>query len=101
MQTKFYDKEEKAYAKGVVLDAVISGVVFYSFEKRGVTIALKRESPTMCKFAVAIASSGEDKFRKLMGKIIALERMDKGGMPALVPKTAEDEFAFNMAELVG
>jgi hypothetical protein len=101
MQTKFYDKDEKAFAKAMVLTALQSGITFYSFEDYGVTVALKRESPEMCKFAVAIASSGEIKFRKLMGKIVALERFEQGAMPAIVPKGVENDFALRLAELVG
>lgn len=100
-QTKFFSKAEKREAREMIEAAESEGVQFFQFEVSGVTVAVKRTGREMIKFAVAIASPEENKFRKLIGKERALDRLDFGPMPAVCPPEMIPEFAARMADLVG
>lgn len=100
-QTKFFSKMEKCEARNMIESAEVEGIQFFQFEENGVTVAVKRTGPEMIAFAIAIASPDESKFRKLIGKVKALERFDSCPMPAVCPVYMIPEFAARMAELVG
>lgn len=100
-QTKFMSKIEKRIARVTIEAAQAVGIQFFQFEETGVTVAVKRTGPEMIAFAVAIASPDESKFRKLIGKVKALERFDNGPMPAVCPAFLVESFAESLAELVG
>lgn len=101
-QTKFASKAEKRAAREMIEAAEKSeGIMFFQFPENGVTVAIKRTGPEMITFAVAIASPDEAKFRKLIGKVKALERFDNGAMPAVCPANMLEAFAEELALLVG
>ena len=99
-QTKFKSKMEKLEARATVAAAESEGIQFFQFPTNGVTVAIKRTGPEMIAFAVSIASPEEEKFRKLIGKVKALERFDNGAMPAVCPADIIPFFAEDLANLV-
>ncbi len=100
-QTKFKSKMEKLEASATIAGAESEGIMFFQFPETGVTVAIKRTGPEMIAFAVSIASPEEEKFRKLIGKRKALERLDNGAMPAVCPAFLVSDFAQELANLVG
>jgi valyl-tRNA synthetase len=101
-QTKFFDKMEKRMARETVAAAERDEKIqFFQFPANGVTVVIKRTGPEMIAFAVSIASPEEEKFRKLVGKRKALERLDQGAMPAVCPAFLVSDFAQELANLVG